>query len=49
MVFDGPTYLALILNEVLKIDSAVSVIVGFVVFLLDIFDLFYLAKKKVIT
>jgi hypothetical protein len=49
MVFGGPTYVALILNAVLKIDFAVSASVGFVVFLLGIFDLFYLARKKVIT
>jgi hypothetical protein len=48
-VFAGPTYLPLILNEVLQIGYAVSMSVGFIVFLIGIFDFLYLARKKVIT
>ena len=48
-VFAGPTYLPLILNEALKIEYAISMSVGFVVFLLGFFVLLYLARKKVIT
>ncbi len=48
-VFAGPTYLPLILNDVLKIGYVVSVSVGFVVFLLGFFVLLYLARKRVIT
>jgi|WetSurMetagenome_2_1015567.scaffolds.fasta_scaffold1487697_1 hypothetical protein len=48
-VFAGPTYLPLILNDVLKIDFAVSMSVGFAVFLIGFVDLLFLAKKKVIT
>jgi hypothetical protein len=48
-VFAGPTYLPLILNDVLNIDYVVSVSVGFVVFLLGFFVLLYLARKHVIT
>ena len=38
-VFAGPTYLPLILNEALKIEYAISMSVGFVVFLLGVFVL----------
>ncbi len=48
-VFAGPTYLPLILNDVLKIDYAVSMSVGFAVFLVGVFDLLFLAKRKVLT
>ncbi len=48
-VFAGPTYLPLILNDALKINYAISMSVGFVVFLVGIFDLLYLARKKIIT
>lgn len=48
-VFAGPTYLPLILVDVLNIDYAISMSVGFVVFLLGFFVLLYLARKRVIT
>ncbi|MCL1978400.1 MAG: hypothetical protein FWG55_09940 [Candidatus Bathyarchaeota archaeon] len=48
-IFVGPTYLPLILNEVLRVDFVVSMVTGFVVFLVGIFDLLFLAYKRVIT
>jgi pilus assembly protein TadC len=48
-VFVGPTYLPLILNELLGLSFSLSVIVGFIVFLIGVFDLLFLARKKVIT
>jgi pilus assembly protein TadC len=47
-IFAGPTYLPLILNEALSVDLTASVVVGFVIFLVGVFDLLFLAKKKVI-
>jgi hypothetical protein len=48
-IFAGPTYLPLILNEVLKVEHSVAMTFGFVVFLIGAFDLIYLVRKKVIT
>lgn len=48
-IFGGPTYFALILNEVLNVETSVAMIMGFVVFLVGVFDLLFLAKKKVVT
>ncbi len=48
-VFAGPTYLPYILAEVLNVNVAASNIVGFVVFLVGIFMIIYLARKKIIS
>ncbi|XHH08000.1 MAG: hypothetical protein ACFCUE_10535 [Candidatus Bathyarchaeia archaeon] len=48
-IFAGPTYLPLILNEVLTLDFALSMVVGFVVFLVGVFDLLFLVRKGVVT
>jgi uncharacterized membrane protein (Fun14 family) len=48
-VFAGPTYLPLIMNEALNIEYTIAVSVGFVVFLIGVFDVIYLARKGVIT
>jgi hypothetical protein len=48
-IFAGPTYFALILNEALNVGHSAAVAAGFVVFLVGVFDLLFLVRKKVIT
>jgi hypothetical protein len=47
-IFAGPTYFALILDDVLKLGSSAAMVAGFIVFLVGAFDLVYLVRKKVI-
>ncbi|MGD6933130.1 MAG: hypothetical protein ACQCN5_02880 [Candidatus Bathyarchaeia archaeon] len=48
-IFGGPTYFALILNEVLGVGFSVAVTLGFIVFLVGVADLLFLIRKKVVT
>ena len=48
-IFAGPTYLPLILNDVLEVGYSIAVSVGFVFFLIGIIDLLFLVRKKVVT
>jgi hypothetical protein len=48
-IFAGPTYFALILNEALNVEFSVAVTAGFIVFLVGVFDLLFLIRKKVVT
>ena len=47
-LFGGPTYFALILDDVLKLGSSAAMVAGFIVFLVGALDLVYLVRKKVI-
>ena len=48
LIFVGPTYIPLLLADVLKIDYIASIAVGAVLFIVGIVLLVYLIRKKVI-
>ena len=49
LVFAGPTYVVYGLGVALKINLAASFVVGFVLFIIGIVLMRYLAKNKIIT
>lgn len=49
LIFAGPTYISYFLSEILNLNYMVSVVVGFSLFLLGLFLLYYLIKNKIIT
>ena len=48
LIFAGPTYVSYILSEILNLNYIVSTVVGFSLFLLGFFLLYYLIKNKTI-
>jgi len=49
LVFTGPTYVPYILANVLGLNVLASKVVGFVVFIVGILIVVYLARKKIIS
>ena len=49
LTFAGPTYVVYAFNSVLKIDYAISVVSGFVLFIVGLAIIWYLIKQKVVT
>jgi len=49
LTFAGPTYIVYVLLDILKIDYAVSMVSGFVLFLAGLVLIWYLIKNKVIS
>jgi hypothetical protein len=49
LIFAGPTYVPFLLSDALKLDYVASLGVGFVLFIVGIFLMVYLVRKKVIT
>ena len=49
LIFAGPTYLVLVLTEVLKISYTISMVSGFALFVAGLAIILYLNKKKVIS
>ena len=49
MIFAGPTYVPYVLADVLKLNYIASIIIGFALFIVGVFTMIYLIKKKVIT
>lgn len=49
LTFAGPTYVVYVLNNVLDIGHAVSMISGFALFVAGLALIWYLIKKKVIS
>jgi len=49
LTFAGPTYVVYAFNSVLKIDYAISVVSGFVLFIIGLAIIWYLIKQKVVT
>ncbi len=48
LIFAGPTYVSYLLSEVLNLNYLVSVTVGFSLFLLGLFLMYFLVKNKII-
>jgi hypothetical protein len=48
LIFAGPTYVSYLLAEVLNLNYLVSVTVGFSLFLLGLFLVYFLVKNKII-
>lgn len=48
LIFAGPTYVSYFLSEILNLNYMVSAVVGFSLFLLGLFLLYYLIKNKII-
>ena len=49
LMFAGPTYLVLILINALNVNYGVSMIIGFILFLLGLSIVFFLTKRKIIS
>jgi len=49
LTFAGPTYVVYAFNSVLKIDYAISIVSGFVLFIIGLTIIWYLIKQKVVT
>ena len=49
LTFAGPTYVVYAFNSVLKIDYAISIVSGFVLFIVGLAIIWYLIKQKVVT
>jgi len=49
LTFAGPTYIVYVLLDILKIDYAVSMVSGFVLFLVGLVLIWHLIKNKVIS
>jgi len=49
LTFAGPTYVVYAFNSVLKINYAISVVSGFVLFIVGLAIIWYLIKQKVVT
>ena len=48
LIFAGPTYVSYLLSEALNLNYLVSVTVGFSLFLLGLFLMYFLVKNKII-
>jgi len=48
LMFAGPTYLVLILINALNINYGISMVIGFTLFLLGLFIMFFLIRRKII-
>jgi len=49
LTFAGPTYVVYAFNSVLKINYAISIVSGFVLFIVGLAIIWYLIKQKVVT
>ncbi len=49
LMFAGPTYLVLILINALNVNYGVSMIIGFILFLLGLSIVLFLTKRKIIS
>jgi hypothetical protein len=49
LTFAGPTYVVYAFNSVLKINYAISIVSGFVLFIVGLTIIWYLIKQKVVT
>lgn len=48
LIFAGPTYISYLLSEVLNLNYLVSITVGFSLFLIGLFLMYFLVKNKII-
>ena len=49
LIFVGPTYIPLLLSDILKLDYIASIVIGAVLFIVGIIVMLFLIRKKVIT
>ena len=49
LLFAGPTYVPYVLSSVLSLSSVVSIAAGFALFIVGLFLVMFLVRKKIIT
>ncbi len=49
LTFAGPTYVVYAMNDILEIDYAISVISGFVIFIIGLMLIWRLIRNKIVT
>lgn len=49
LMFAGPTYIVYALINFLKMDYAISMVSGFILFIIGLVLIFYMIKNKIIT
>jgi len=47
LIFAGPTYISFLLSEVFQLNYLASVVIGFSLFLLGLFLIYFLVRKKI--
>ena len=48
LIFAGPTYISFLLSEVFQLNYLASVVIGFSLFLVGLFLIYFLVRKKII-
>ena len=48
LIFAGPTYVSYLLSDVLNLNYLVAITVGFSLFLLGLFLMYFLIKNKIV-
>lgn len=48
LIFAGPTYVSFLLSEVFQLNYLASVVIGFSLFLVGLFLIYFLVRKKII-
>jgi lipid-A-disaccharide synthase-like uncharacterized protein len=48
LLFAGPTYISFLLSEVFQLNYLASVFIGFSLFLVGLFLIYFLVRKKII-
>jgi hypothetical protein len=49
LIFAGPTYVPYILSRVLNVSSAASMVAGFALFIVGLFLMVFLIRKKIVS
>ena len=49
LIFAGPTYVPYVLSRVLNISSAAATIAGFILFIVGLFLMLFLVRKKIVS
>jgi capsule polysaccharide export protein KpsE/RkpR len=49
LIFAGPTYVSFLLFNILNVNYVASVVSGFVLFIVGLFLMWFLIRKKIVT
>jgi hypothetical protein len=49
LIFAGPTYVSYVLSDILNVDYVASIVSGFTLFIVGLFLMCFLIRKKIIT
>jgi hypothetical protein len=49
LIFAGPTYVSYVLSDILNVDYVASMVSGFALFIVGLFLMGFLIRKKIIT